>query len=62
MGPNTYVAQTLKVLVDLLTSIGDFLKLAAWKVTHEPLWAGVAGGVVLLLIVLIVLRKKKAAD
>lgn len=61
MGPNTYVGQMIKFFVDLLTSVGDFLKLAAWKVTHEPLWAGVAIGAVLLLIVLVWL-KKKAAD
>ncbi|MBL8797817.1 MAG: hypothetical protein JNM56_28220 [Planctomycetia bacterium] len=49
-----------KWITEAFASIGDAGKQAWHKVTHDPLWAGVAIGVVLLGIVLMVMKKKAA--
>jgi hypothetical protein len=42
--------------------LGEWLRIAAWNVTHEPIWAGTAITVVLGVVVLAVLRRRAAGE
>jgi len=49
-----------KWIVEAFSAIGDGAKQAWHKVTHDPLWAGVAIGFIALAVILLVLKKKAA--
>lgn len=49
-----------KWITEAFAAIGDGAKEGWYKVTHDPLWAGVAIGVIALAAIVFVMKKKAA--
>jgi hypothetical protein len=55
-----FVDQLLQMLSKAFDTVSEWLRVAAWNVTHDPVWAGVIIALVLFVIFLIYLKRQKA--
>ena len=53
-----YGGEILRWVGEKLSALADWFGDVFYKLTHEPLWAGIAIGVIVLIVVLIVLKRR----
>lgn len=55
-----YLGYFVDWMANVASAVGDWFTQALWKLTHEPLWGGVAIALFLVLVLLAYLKRRAA--